>query len=413
MTEPKQYTDAELIAVIRLAMNNWEKVYGRNVWKQWTYEDDDFERETGSWDKPSTRDRVERMFFGIMMGESGGRSDQKYYNKHNRVPTWDYGFLQINQQYTNTRNEINGPLDEGFSNWYNKAVSWSSFKPDLVTPPFDVEQLLTSPLYSMYAGLSLGQYYADTIKSPDVTAAFDPFQHWSVYNEAVRRPDEGAASTKANWAAFMKDYDSVIKDIGAWDKEIIEQRTIRENEERKRVIEDYERDTRNLYNLQDDPQNFMAPLESSPFGMEDDTRFDPYLGDLPEVNEVEKIRQQAMHTPNSDGSFSFGKPMAPSGQMVQQPMTPFYTGPRPNIPRYPTGQEFGAPMGSFEQDSVTDNWVDDSLRNFLDQHYPNQGGIGNAELDNPLAGGAPPDVEGEMVSNFEPDFVKKARQIVL
>ena len=70
MTEPKQYTDAELIAVIRLAMNNWEKVYGRNVWKQWTYEDADFERETGSWDKPSTRDRVERMFFGIMMGES-------------------------------------------------------------------------------------------------------------------------------------------------------------------------------------------------------------------------------------------------------------------------------------------------------------------------------------------------------
>ena len=70
-------------------------------------------------------------------------------------------------------------------------------------------------------------------------------------------------------------------------------------------------------------------------------------------------------------------------------------------------------MGSFEQDSVTDNWVDDSLRSVLDQYYPNQGGIGNAKLDNPLAGGAPPDVEGEKVSNFEPDFVKKARRIVI
>jgi hypothetical protein len=341
MTEPKNYTDAELMAVIRLAMDHWEEVYGRNIWKQWTYEDADYLRETGSHDKPSTRDRIEQMFFGIMMGESSGKPNQKYYNKNNKVPTWDYGFLQINQQYTNTRNEINGPLDEGFPNWYNKDVSWSSFTPDLISPPFDVEQLLTSPLYSMYAGLSLGQYYADMKKSPKVDSLPDPLQHWAVYNDAVRRPAKGPNSAKANWAKHMKDYNNVIEDIGAWDKEIVEQQTIRENEERKRVIEDYEKGTRTTYNLQDDPQNFMAPLESSPFGREDDSRYDPFLGDHPAASEVEQIRQHAMHRPNPDGSFSFGK------EMVSQPPHLAEFGTQPPEHLMPPGQEFGATMGSF------------------------------------------------------------------
>jgi hypothetical protein len=65
-------------------------------------------------------------------------------------------------------------------------------------------------------------------------------------------------------------------------------------------------------------------------------------------------------------------------------------------------------MGAFDEtDPITNlNWEDDIERRFLDQYFPNQGGIGNAELDRPT-GGAPPNTEGELVSNFEPAFMKQ------
>jgi len=114
------------------------------------------------------------------------------------------------------------------------------------------------------------------------------------------------------------------------------------------------------------------------------------------------------------GAVSLGKSrFLGDRDMVQAPEGGFWvpvdmSSPRPNIPRYPTGQEFGSPMGAFDEtDPITNlNWEDDIERRFLDQYFPNQGGIGNAELDRPT-GGAPPNTEGELVSNFEPAFMKQ------
>ena len=112
------------------------------------------------------------------------------------------------------------------------------------------------------------------------------------------------------------------------------------------------------------------------------------------------------------GTASLGKSrFLGDRDMVQSPEGGILdmSSPRPNIPRYPTGQEFGSPMGAFDEtDSMTNfNWKDDALRSWLDQYYPNQGGIGNAELDFDPTGGAPPDTEGALVSNFEPAFMKQ------